>query len=58
MAGKALELEGVDELGLDELDRKLLGCTIQFYDGGPAGIEAIAATLDEEAHTLVDMVEP
>jgi len=58
VARKALALEGVDELGLDDLDRKLLHCIIESYDGGPAGIEAIAATLSEEADTLVDMVEP
>jgi len=58
VARQALKLEGVDELGLDDLDRKLLRCIIEFYDGGPAGIEAIAATLNEEADTLVDMVEP
>ena len=58
VARRALELEGVDELGLDGLDRKLLRCIIDFYDGGPVGIEAIAATLNEEADTLVDMVEP
>jgi len=58
VARKALELEGVDELGLDDLDRKLLRCVIEFYDGGPVGIEAIAATLNEESDTLVDMVEP
>jgi Holliday junction DNA helicase RuvB len=55
---QGLQLEGVDELGLDELDRKLLRCIIEFYDGGPVGIEAIAATLNEESDTLVDMVEP
>ncbi len=58
VARQALKLEGVDELGLDELDRKLLRAIIEFYDGGPAGIEAIAATLNEESDTLVDMVEP
>jgi Holliday junction DNA helicase RuvB len=55
---QGLQLEGVDDLGLDELDRKLLRCIIEFYDGGPVGIEAIAATLNEESDTLVDMVEP
>ncbi len=55
---EALELEGVDELGLDEFDRKLLKTIIEFYDGGPVGIEAIAATLNEEADTIVDMIEP
>jgi len=55
---QGLQLEGVDDLGLDDLDRKLLRCIIEFYDGGPVGIEAIAATLNEESDTLVDMVEP
>jgi len=55
---KALELEGVDEKGLTILDRKLLRAVIDFYKGGPVGIEAIAATLQEESDTLVDMVEP
>jgi len=55
---KALELEGVDEKGLTILDRKLLRAIIDFYKGGPVGIEAIAATLQEESDTLVDMVEP
>jgi len=54
----ALELEGVDERGLTELDRRYLKTVIEFYHGGPAGIEAIAATLQEESDTLVDIVEP
>jgi Holliday junction DNA helicase RuvB len=40
------------------LDRKFLKAIIEFYKGGPVGIEAIAATLQEEADTLVDVVEP
>ncbi|MBW2567348.1 MAG: Holliday junction branch migration DNA helicase RuvB [Deltaproteobacteria bacterium] len=55
---EALELEGVDEKGLTALDRKFLKTIIEFYKGGPVGIEAIAATLQEEADTLVDVVEP
>ena len=55
---KALELEGVDEKGLAMLDRKFLKTIIDFYKGGPVGIEAIAATLQEESDTLVDVVEP
>ncbi|RLB89025.1 MAG: Holliday junction branch migration DNA helicase RuvB [Deltaproteobacteria bacterium] len=55
---EALELEGVDEKGLTMLDRKFLKAIIDFYRGGPAGIEAIAATLQEESDTLVDVVEP
>ena len=54
----ALELEGVDEKGLTDLDRRYLNTIIKFYHGGPVGIEAIAATLQEESDTLVDIVEP
>jgi Holliday junction DNA helicase RuvB len=54
----ALELEGVDGEGLTDLDRRYLKTIIQFYHGGPVGIEALAATLQEESDTLVDIVEP
>lgn len=54
----ALKLEGVDDCGLDDLDRRLLTTIIQLYHGGPVGVEALAATLNEEVDTLVDMVEP
>lgn len=54
----ALVLEGVDEKGLSVLDSKFLKAIIDFYKGGPVGIEAIAATLQEESDTLVDVVEP
>jgi Holliday junction DNA helicase RuvB len=55
---KALEIEGVDELGLDRLDRQYLSTLSVQYRGGPAGIEAIAATINEDSQTLVDVVEP
>jgi len=55
---EALQLEGVDELGLDDLDRNFLATIIRMYHGGPVGVEAISATLNEEVDTLVDMVEP
>ena len=58
MAREALAMEGVDELGLDGLDRKYLRTIIDQYGGGPVGVEAIAATMNEESDTLVDMVEP
>ncbi len=58
LAAEALTMEAVDEKGLDALDRKVLRTLIDTYGGGPAGIEAIAATLNEEVDTLVDMVEP
>ncbi|MDY6912964.1 MAG: Holliday junction branch migration DNA helicase RuvB [Planctomycetota bacterium] len=55
---EALKLEGIDSLGLDELDRRFLRTIIETYRGGPVGIEAVAATLGEEPDTLVDIVEP
>lgn len=54
----ALALEGVDGKGLTRLDRRYLKTIIDYYHGGPVGIEAIAATLQEESDTLVDVVEP
>ena len=58
IADEALKLEGVDETGLTGLDRRFLETVIRYYKGGPVGLEAIAATLQEEADTLVDMIEP
>ena len=54
----ALKLEGIDTLGLDDLDRRFLRTIVGIYRGGPVGIEAVAATLGEETDTLVDVVEP
>jgi Holliday junction DNA helicase RuvB len=54
----ALKLEGIDAVGLDELDRRFLQTIIDVYKGGPVGIEALAATLGQETDTLVDVVEP
>ncbi|MBP8302961.1 MAG: Holliday junction branch migration DNA helicase RuvB [Phycisphaerae bacterium] len=54
----ALQMEQIDGLGLDELDRAFLRALANVYDGGPAGIEALAATLGEERDTLEDVVEP
>ncbi len=54
----ALKMEQIDTLGLDELDRAFLRALVNVYDCGPAGIEAIAATLGEEKDTLEDVVEP
>jgi Holliday junction DNA helicase RuvB len=58
IAKAALELEGIDQLGLDDQDRQFLRTLIEVYNGGPAGIEALAATMGEEADTLVDVIEP
>lgn len=54
----ALKMEQIDALGLDPLDRAFLMALVNVYDGGPAGIEAIAATLGEERDTLEDVAEP
>ncbi len=55
---RALELEGVDGLGLDELDRAYLRTIGGVYRGGPVGLETVAATMNEDAGTLEDVVEP
>ncbi len=55
---QSLAMERIDTLGLDDLDRAFLKALIEVYDGGPAGIEALAATLGEERDTLEDVVEP
>ena len=54
----ALELEGIDEMGLNLLDVRFLSIITDFYKGGPVGLEAIAATMQEEPDTLIDVVEP
>ena len=54
----ALERLEIDALGLDNVDRKMLGTIIKFYDGGPVGLETLAATVGEEAVTLEDVYEP
>jgi Holliday junction DNA helicase RuvB len=54
----ALKLEGVDGRGLTDIDRRYLKTILTYYKGGPVGIEALAATLQEESDTLVDVVEP
>jgi Holliday junction DNA helicase RuvB len=58
LADEALAREGVDEAGLDKLDRLYLTTIIENYKGGPVGVEALAATLNEETNTLIDVVEP
>lgn len=57
-AEKALEMEGIDNRGLDKLDRNYLKLIINYYNGGPVGLETIATTLNEESDTLVDVIEP
>jgi len=58
IADEALGREGVDECGLDRLDRAYLRTIAEGYGGGPVGINAIAATLTEDLETLEDVVEP
>ena len=58
VADEALQREGVDDLGLDRLDRAFLRTIVEHYGGGPVGMNAIAATLTEDAETLEDVVEP
>lgn len=58
VADAALALDQVDHLGLDALDRKFMRVIVDIYQGGPVGIEALAATLNEERDTLIDVVEP
>ena len=58
IAHEALDAQGIDTLGLDTIDRKVIKSIMDFYKGGPVGIESLAATLNEEADTIVDVVEP
>jgi len=58
VAGAALDMLGVDPQGFDSLDRKLLLSIIEKFDGGPVGIDSIAAAVGEERGTLEDVIEP
>ena len=58
IANYALNRLEIDHLGLDNVDRKMLETIIKFYEGGPVGLETLAATVGEEAVTLEDMYEP
>lgn len=58
IADEALSRLEVDKLGLDSLDRRMLKSIIDFYNGGPVGLETLAATINEEAVTLEDVYEP
>ena len=57
-AEASLTMEGVDTRGLDRLDRRFLLAIIEQYGGGPVGLEAIAATINDDAETLAELVEP
>lgn len=58
VASAALSMLEVDELGLDNTDRKMLSAIIEFFDGGPVGLETLASTIGEESITLEDVYEP
>ena len=58
IANYALQKLEIDQLGLDNTDRKMLETIIKFYDGGPVGLDTLAATVGEEAITLEDVYEP
>jgi Holliday junction DNA helicase RuvB len=58
IARDALDLLAVDELGLDDVDRRVLITVIEKYNGGPVGLATIAASISEEPDTIMDVVEP
>ena len=58
VADKALEMLKVDKHGFDQLDRKLLGTMIEKFEGGPVGLDNIAAAIGEERGTIEDVLEP
>ncbi len=58
IANEALLSLEVDELGFDSLDRRMLQAIIEYYGGGPVGLDTLAATINEEAVTLEDVYEP
>ncbi len=58
IAAEALALLEIDAMGLDDLDRRVLRAIIEKFDGGPVGLETIAASIGEAADTIMDVVEP
>ncbi|WP_150305500.1 Holliday junction branch migration DNA helicase RuvB [Pseudomonas saliphila] len=58
VADRALNLLDVDEQGLDHMDRRLLLTMIDKFDGGPVGVDSLAAAISEERHTIEDVLEP
>lgn len=58
VAVKALDMLNVDKIGLDHMDRRLLLAMIEKFDGGPVGVESLAAAISEERGTIEDVIEP
>lgn len=58
VADQALKMLAIDEMGLDEMDKKILGTMIDLYQGGPVGLNALAAAIGEEGSTIEEVYEP
>jgi holliday junction DNA helicase RuvB len=58
LADKALKMLDVDSHGLDVMDRKLLEAVVHRFDGGPVGLDNVAAAIGEERDTIEDVIEP
>ncbi|MAS34220.1 MAG: Holliday junction branch migration DNA helicase RuvB [Anaerolineaceae bacterium] len=58
VAAEALALMEIDPLGLDDVDRRILGAIIEKFDGGPVGLDTIAASISEDSSTIMDVYEP
>lgn len=58
VATRSLDDLGVDKAGLDDIDRRVLKMVIETYEGGPVGVESLAASLNEEVDTITDTIEP
>ena len=58
VADKSLRRLGIDDLGLDDMDRKYLKAIAEFYNGGPVGLETLAAVLSEQRDTVEEVIEP
>ena len=58
VAAKTLDELGIDKAGLDDMDRKVLKLILESYQGGPVGVESVAASLSEEVDTIADTIEP
>jgi Holliday junction DNA helicase RuvB len=58
VAAEALSMLDVDELGLDDIDRRILRTIVEKFDGGPVGVDTLAAATSEETDTIMDVYEP
>ncbi len=58
VADSALKLLEVDQMGLDQMDRRILSCIVEKFSGGPVGIETLSMAVGEEAETVEDVYEP